>query len=172
MGAVMRFRGSHGQRGFSLVELTVATAIYSMGLGSVSLMLLLAVHGTAGARLDTAAVLHAESLAEMIVMNSDALGHFAYPSAAFAGDCSADQPCSTDQMAIWNFMTWHDRVAADLPGGEGLLCRDSSPDDGDTTDPACDGDGGAVVKVFWETPADQATDSTEVHRQVSRLPLP
>lgn len=168
----MRIRSIHRQGGFSLIELTVATAIYSMGLGSVSLMLLLAVHGTAGARLDTSAVLHVESLAEMIAMNPDALGHYVYPADALAGDCSADQPCSTDRMAVWNFMNWHDRVAADLPGGEGLLCRDSSPDDGDTAYPACDGGGGAVIKVFWETPAGHATDSTETHRQVSRLPLP
>jgi type IV pilus assembly protein PilV len=160
----------HRQRGFSLIELSVATAIYSMGLGSVSLLLLLAVHGTAGARLDTVAVMHAASLAEMIAMNSDAIGHYAFHSGA--GPCDDGQSCSTDEVAATNLATWQARLAQDLPRGNGLLCRDSTPDDGDGDDPACDGYGGPVVKVFWETPADSADRDSEPDRQVSRLPLP
>jgi type IV pilus assembly protein PilV len=172
MEEFMRIRNIRRQRGFSLIELSVATAIYSMGLGSLSLMLLLAVHGTAEARLDTVASLDAASLAEMIAMNSAALGHYVYPSSAPAGDCSADRPCAAEQMAAWTFTNWRDRVAADLPGGEGLLCRDSSPDDGNPTDPACDGAGGPVIKVFWTAPADGETGTTGTQRRVARLPLP
>jgi type IV pilus assembly protein PilV len=168
----MQFRSVYGQQGFSLIELSVATAIYSMGLGSLSLLMLFALHGTAGARLDTAAVVHAASLAELIAMNSDAVGHYVYPTEPAAGACDAGSPCTSEQMATWNFMTWRDRVVADLPDGDGLLCRDSSPDDGDATDPACDGGGGPVVKVFWRAPADSGAEPTEPHRQVSRLPLP
>jgi type IV pilus assembly protein PilV len=172
MEAVMRFRSSHGQQGFSLIELSVATAIYSMGLGSLSLLMLLAVHGTAGARLDTMAYMHAASLAEMIAMNSDAIGHYVYPSEPAMGACDAGSPGNAEQMATWNFMTWRDLVAADLPQGDGLLCRDSTPADGDGTDPACDGGGGPVIKVFWSAPADGGAEPAEVHRKVSRLPLP
>jgi len=172
MGAVMRFRSIYGQRGFSLIELSVATAIYSMGLGSLSLLMLLAVHGTAGARLDTMAAMHVASLAEMIAMNSDAVGHHVYPSEPASGACVVGSPCLAEQMAAWNLMTWRDRVSADLPHGDGLLCRDSTPDDGDGTDPACDGGGGPVVKVFWSAPADGGAEPPETHRQVSRLPLP
>ena len=37
------------QCGFSFIELSVATAIFSMGLGSLAIMMLAAVQGTAGA---------------------------------------------------------------------------------------------------------------------------
>ncbi|MCU0990672.1 MAG: hypothetical protein MUE63_14100 [Xanthomonadales bacterium] len=141
MGAVMRFRIMHGQRGFSLIELGVATAIYSMGLGSLSMLMLLAVHGTSGARLETAAVMHSASLAEMIAMNSDAIGHYAFHSGT--GPCDDGRPCSADELAATNL-----------------------------ADPACDGYGGPVVKVFWEAPADDGERKSEPNRQVSRLPLP
>mgnify|MGYP006992422190 CR=1 FL=1 len=37
------------------------------------------------------------------------------------------------------------------PGGSGVVCLDSTPDDGTATEPACDS-GGAMfaVKVFWK----------------------
>ena len=170
MEVVVRFRSIHRQRGFSLIELSVATAIYSMGLGSLSLLMLLAVQGTAGARLDTTAVMHAASLAEMIAMNSDAVGHYAFHSGA--GPCDDGQLCSADELAATNLATWRVRLADDLPRGNGLLCRDGTADDGDGDDPACDGTGGPVVKVFWEAPADDGERESEPGRQVSRLPLP
>jgi type IV pilus assembly protein PilV len=133
-------------------------------------MLLLAVHGTAGARLDTAAVMHAASLAEMIAMNPDAIGHYVFHSGA--GPCDDNQPCSADEVAATNLASWRTRLEVDLPRGNGLLCRDSTPDDGDGDDPACDGYGGPVVKVFWEAPADSGDQDPEPNRRVSRLPLP
>ncbi|RPH96336.1 MAG: hypothetical protein EHM68_11350 [Lysobacterales bacterium] len=166
----MRFRSIRGQRGFSLIELGVATAIYSMGLGSLSLLMLLAVHGTSGARLDTAAVMHTASLAEMIAMNSDAIGHYAFHSGT--GDCDDGRPCSADELAATNLATWRARLEEDLPRGTGLLCRDSTPADGDGKDPACDGQGGPVVKVFWEAPAEGGERELEPSRRVSRLPQP
>lgn len=165
------------QRGFSLIELTVATAIYSMGLGSLSLMMLLALHGTGAARLDTMAALHAASLAELIAMSSDAVGHYLHEDGAGAGDCAPGAPCSIDGMAAANLSHWRARLAADLPGGAGLLCLDGTPDDGDGDDAACDGGGGPVIKVFWSAPADGPASESEAsapepRRQVFRLPRP
>jgi type IV pilus assembly protein PilV len=171
-GVSMSFRQTRLQQGFSLIELTVATAIYSMGLGSLSLMMLLALHGTGGARLDTTAALHAASLAEMIAMSSDAVGHYLNEGAPVAGDCTHAAPCSIDGMAAVNLARWRDRLAADLPGGDGLLCLDGTPEDGAGNDPACDGGGGPVIKVFWEAPAEHQASGPEARRHVSRLPLP
>lgn len=170
------------QRGFSLIELTVATAIYSMGLGSLSLMMMLALHGTGGARLDTMAALHAASLAEMIAMSSDAVGHYLLEGTTDPGDCGPGAPCSIEEMAATNLTNWRLRLAADLPGGDGLLCLDGTPEDGDVDDPACDGSGGPVIKVFWKAPAagpaseppapESRAAGPEIRRQVSRLPQP
>lgn len=166
----MRYQFTVRQQGFSLIELTVAAAIYSMGLGSLSLMMLLAVQGTAGARFDTLAAVHAESLAEMIAMSSDAVGHLVYEPAA--DPCDSPSACAAVDMARHNLAAWRGRVAADLPGGAGVLCLDGTPHDGDGTDSACDGAGSPVVKVFWQTPATQAGEPPSPHRQVTSLPLP
>jgi type IV pilus assembly protein PilV len=158
------------QTGFSLLELSVATAIYSMGLGSLSLMLLLAVQGTTEARLVTTAAMQVSSLAEVILMDSDAAGHYALPPGNNAPFCSLGQVCTPEEMTAWQLEHWRERLAADLPGGRGLVCRDLTPDDGDTDNAACDGEGGPVIKVFWQTP-DSHTDPDSVPaRQVLLLP--
>lgn len=166
----MRFRPR--PRGFSLIELSVATAIYSLGLGSVSLMLLLAVRGTTEARFDTTATLEAASLAELILLNSDAAGHYAAPLGAGTAGCVPGASCSPGEIAAWQLETWRARLAAELPGGQGLVCRDSTPDDGDADNAACDGGGGRVIKIFWNLPAAEAEPDGGSGRQVLRLPWP
>ena len=169
MGFTVGFANTRRQWGFSLVELSVAAAIYSMGLGSVSLMLLLAMQGTASARHETVAAMHLASLAETIAMSSDAVGHLVYPLDADA--CPVGANCSEEAMAAANLGAWRQRVANGLPGGEGWYCRDSTPDDGARGDAACDGGGAPVAKVFWQTPAESG-ETPESHRVVTPLPLP
>ena len=158
------------QGGFSLLELSIATAIYSMGLGSLSLMLLLAVQGTTEARWVTTGVMQVSSLAEMILMNSDAAGHYALPPGNNATFCGLDQACTPEEMATWQLEHWRERLAADLPGGRGLVCRDLTPDDGDLEDAACDGEGRPVIKVFWQVPGSPSDLEPSPARQVLRLP--
>lgn len=168
----MRLPSRHRQPGFSLIELSAATAIYSLGLGSLSLMLLLSVHGTSEARFETTASIQAASLAELILMNSDAAGHYVYPAEPGATACDPADICSIDEMAAWQLQSWRDRLAAELPGGQGLVCRDSTPDDGDAGAPACDGTGAHVVKVFWSLPGDASERREGNGRQVLQLPWP
>jgi len=158
------------QDGFSLVELTVATAIYSMGLGSLSLMLLLSVHGTSAARLETTATVQAGSLAELILMTSDAAGHYALPPGTDPAPCDPTQGCPPEEMAAWQLDSWRRHLATELPGGKGLVCRDATPNDGDTEDPACSGEGGRVIKIFWMQPTDGSEPDAASTRHVLRLP--
>jgi len=164
---VSRFRR---EGGFSLLELSVATAIYSMGLGSLSLMMLLAVQGTTEARFETTAAVQLSSLAEMILMTSDAAGHYAFSPAPGGTVCDRGNACSTEEMAVWQLETWRGRLAAELPGGSGLVCRDRTVDDGNTGDPACDGEGSDVIKIFWQPQANQDDPGSPPSRQVLRLP--
>ena len=153
-----------------MLELSIATAIYSMGLGSLSLMMLLAVQGTTEARLETTAAMQVSSLAEMILMNSDASGHYALPPGDSATFCGLGQACTPEEMAAWQLEHWREGLAADLPGGRGLICSDLKPDDGDIDDAACDGAGGRVIKVFWQTPASHSDPDSLPARQVLLLP--
>jgi len=167
----MRIRTRHCHGGFSLVELTVATAIYSLGLGSLSLMMLLAVQGTTDARHETTAAIQLASLAEMILMDSGgATRYVAAPEEHTGPACGLGHACSAEEMAAWQLATWRSGLARQLPGGWGLVCRDGSPDDGAAGNPACDGQGSDVVKVFWQ-PAETSPESESLPaRQVLRLP--
>lgn len=160
------------QTGFSLVELSVATAIYALGLGSLSLMMLLAVRGTGTAGDEAAASLHGASLAEMILMHSDAIGHYALPSESPAVSCDGLDGCSAEEMAAWQLQLWQQQLADDLPGGQGLVCRDSTPHDGEIQDPACDEAGDYVIKIFWSDPDSKVEGSHISGRKVFSLPAP
>jgi type IV pilus assembly protein PilV len=156
------------QRGFSLVEVAVATMLFSMGLGSLSIMLMTAVHGTTESRHQTMAAMQADSLAEMVVMSSDAYGHYVYDNELYTGQCAAEN-CASSEVAAANLIDWQDRLSRELPGGTGLVCRDSTPDDGSDADPLCDGNGALVVKIFWSEPGHSDAENKQQMRVVSRL---
>jgi Tfp pilus assembly protein PilV len=164
---ISRFRRDGG---FSLVELSVATAIYSMGLGSLSLMMLLAVQGTTEARFETTAAVQLSSLAEMILMTSDTAGHYALLPTSEITACDLGNSCSFEEMAAWQLKSWQDQLSAELPGGFGLVCRDRTADDGNTDDPACDGLGGNVIKILWQPGPTPENPDSPPGRQVQRLP--
>jgi len=157
------------QSGFSLVELSLAMAVFSMGLGSLSMMLLAAIHGTAEARHQTVASIQVSSLAEMIAMSSDAYGHYINPPELGLSACN-DDFCDGAAMAAADMLIWQSQLRTELPGGQGLVCRDSSPDDGNSGEPSCDGAGGVVIKVFWTEPRHQNSEDGGLRRLVSRLP--
>lgn len=168
----MPFRCPVREAGFSLIELTVATAIYSMGLGSLSLMMMVAIQGTTDAGHDAVATGQAASLAELILMNPAAIGHYIGDVGGAAPDCEGGISCLPDEMAAWHLQAWRDDLASLLPGGSGLVCLDSSPEDGEPADAACDGAGGPVIKVLWDAPEDEDSPEPGVGRQVARLPVP
>jgi type IV pilus assembly protein PilV len=157
------------QSGFSMIELVVATAIFSMGLGSLSIMLLASVHGTAEARHRTVATTQANSLAEMIALQSDAFDHHINPPGADMPACSEDF-CTGDSPATSDLQSWQSQLALELPGASGLVCRDGTPDDGSATDSSCDGSGALVVKVFWSEARHEQAEDKGRRRVVSRLP--
>jgi len=158
-------------KGFSLIELSMAMAIFSMGLGGLSLMFLVAVKGTTDADHQTMATMHSSSLAEMILMNSDAVGHYINPLPGQPGGCiGADQACSQGELAAGFMADWQQQLGSDLPNGDGLVCLDGTPDDGKADSPACDGAGGAVIKVFWREASGDENEQLSDQRLVSRLP--
>jgi type IV pilus assembly protein PilV len=169
---MMRIRMSKRKTGFSLLELTVATAIYSMGLGSLSLMMMVAVHGTTEARHETVATAYAASLAELILMNPGAVGHYIGDAGGDAPDCDIEYSCSAEEMAASNLQTWRDGLAEVLPAASGLICQDGSPGDGTPDDAACDGAGQPVIKVFWKAPEKEDEPGSGSGRKVARLPVP
>ncbi|MBI3368743.1 MAG: type IV pilus modification protein PilV [Burkholderiales bacterium] len=77
--------------------------------------------------------------------------------------CGATSSCTPDKMAGLDFYQWNTALAAELPSGAGVVCIDSTPDDGTAAAPACDGIGATLaVKVFWKERADLSRLSVAV----------
>ncbi len=65
-------------------------------------------------------------------------------------DCGAVSSCAPARMAQLDYALWSATIGRELPGGSGVVCIDSSPDDGSAAAPACDTAGQMLaIKVFW-----------------------
>ena len=152
-----------------MIEVVVAVAIFSAGLGGLSLLLLLALQETAASRFQTYAHSQAHSMAEFMTTSPGAASEALAPSAAPA--CLAGSACDASTMVAAALHRWRLRLADTLPEGDGLICRDSTPQDGTRVHPACDGAGPLHVKVFWAEPAAGSGSTPSVQRAVARVPL-
>lgn len=161
------FTGPENQTGFSLVEVMVSLLIFTVGLAGLSLMLLTSVRGTRQAQNETIAATQASSLAELILMNPAALGHYINPEMEYAEHCIAPTQCDAAAWAAGNLAHWHMQLEQSLALSSGLVCRDSSPNDGSRDQPACDGVGPAVVKVFWSDHQGLKPSERHLQRAVS-----
>jgi len=156
-------------RGFSLVEVMVALAIFSTGLGGLSLLLLLALQETAASRLQSYAASQAWSMAEFILVSPGAASSSLSPAASQG--CLFDGVCEPPAMVSAALHEWRKGLADGLPHGDGLVCHDGTPTDGSPRQPACDGDGPLHVKVFWLEPGGGDSASPSPRRAVARVPL-
>ncbi len=72
-------------------------------------------------------------------------------TAAAITDCGATSSCTTARMALLDHYQWNQAIALELPNAVGVVCLDSTPDDGVVGAPACDGTGtNLVVKILWQ----------------------
>jgi len=153
------------------VEVLVAAVVFSLGLGGLSLMLLNSVQGSVSAANRTTAAMHAASMAGLIQLNPSSQAYLVDTLAYAGGNCFAPESCSESAWAAGNLARWRNVLEQSLPGGSGLVCLDLTPDDGSAAEPACDGQGGAVVKVFWTEPRPVAGGDTTRNRFVLPLAL-
>lgn len=155
--------------GFSLIEVVIAIAIFSTGLGGLSLLLMMTIQETAASGMRSVAVSQVRSLSGQLMMLPgipvESIGPMDSPS------CLEGASCPPGQMAGAALHQWQQQLAELIPGGSGLVCRDSTPNDGIGGNPSCDGAGGAVVKVFWTEPGTGEDGAVLSQRVVAALPL-
>jgi len=149
----------------------VATVIFSLGLGGLALMMLTSVHGTLAARDETIAAAQLSSLAELIMMNPSSTGHDSILLSESLGACANPDDCAGNDWLSGNLQQWQHELEQNLALATSLVCRDSSPEDGDAGTPSCDGAGATVVKIFWADPHHLAEAETEVQSGQRRAVL-
>ncbi|SMF01292.1 type IV pilus assembly protein PilV [Alteromonadaceae bacterium Bs31] len=139
--------------GFSLIEVLVSFLVLAAGLLGVASMQTKGVENSHGAYLRTQAVSMSQDMSSRIRGNSEGvdLGSYNSPKAASKASCLSTG-CSAEEMAGHDFFEWETEVAQVLPQGEGIVCLDSTPDDGDdAASHECDGAGTElVIKIWWD----------------------
>ena len=136
--------------GFSLLEVLIATTVFSFGLAGFAALLLSSLIGSAQARNEGIASMAAASLAEQIRLNRVALSRYLQPPEYVSRICDGNQPCSPEQQADFDFRLWQLELADRIRNARGLVCRDGTPLDGVEGNVHCDGTGPLVIKIFWQ----------------------
>lgn len=156
---------NHSQQGFTLVEVLVTLVIFAFGMLGVAGLQIVSLAGMDSAQNRSLASLKAAEMGERMRANPLAVyaGH-----AADHGTCRTSHysdrhetpgTCSSDQLAGDDLWDWNSELGARLPAGKGVVCIDSTPDDGTPAAPACDGKGTVIaIKVWWnDQPKSAAT---------------
>lgn len=176
----------HGQAGFTLIEVLIAIVIFSIGLLGIAGLQVAGMRFTHDSQLRSIAVAQAETMADLMRANEFGMqsGFYNVQSAmptTFNPDCSA-VVCSAQERAIYDLKVWNTKTVgaplqsnADvLPLGRGVVCRDSTPDDGTFGAWACDNKGtkgsGSMyaIKVEWQERTTGRDDIGERGRNTDR----
>lgn len=152
--------------GFSLLEVLLASLIFSFGLAGFSSLLLASMAGATEARVEGAAILAAASLSEQLRMNPSALDRYTDPPDLVTVTCDGSIECGTKEQADYDFRLWQIELADRIRNARGLVCRDGTPQDGGEGNAKCDGSGPLVIKIFWPGLRTGADGGVRQHRYV------
>lgn len=149
--------------GYALLEAMIAVLVAAVGFIGAARMQTLGMSLGNSAQSRQKATLLAYQMTDRIRANKDgstngdgSIKSFylnpSAPASDAAGCLSTSTGCNSTQLAAADLREWLNEVAAQLPGGLGQVCIDSTPNDVDATpaDPKCDGLGNIIaVKIWW-----------------------
>ena len=156
----LRFANS----GFSLLEVLVATTVFSLGLAGFAALLLSSIIGSTQARREGIAAIAAASLSEQIRLNPVALQRYLDPPQNISSICAGENQCTPEQQADYDFRLWQLELADSIHNARGLVCRDETPQDGVEGNDHCDGAGPLVIKIFWSGQGTNEPGESNQHR--------
>lgn len=148
----MRTAPRSGTRGIALMEALVAILLLSVSALAFAALQMRGLSASGSTMWRSKATILAYEMADRMRANHDAVVSGQYnslTSPTSVTDCGTSSACSPARMALLDYSQWSTELGQTLPGGTGVVCLDGTPDDGKTGEPACDGSGMLVVKVFW-----------------------
>lgn len=154
------------QRGFSLIEVMLAIAILSAGMLGMLLLMINSTRLTTSSNYRSTAAQLAYSMADSMRSNPTQIAAYDNPNTAGVAACFTVAGCGAtpSDLVDTEYTLWTARLAASLPGGVGMLCRDTTPGDATIsgTTPTWNCTAGAsapyVVKVCWSPTRETITN--------------
>lgn len=191
-------------QGFNLFEVMIALVIFSIGLLGLASLQTTGLKLSHDSMLRSIAQTKAMDMADRIRSNQAAadLGTtspYNNPTGSETGipACigknstggAANTQCTAAQMASqdfydWNSQiqgrtatAWHPAYSAALPNGQGIVCIDSTPDDGTAANPQCDGiltnpnNVIFTIKMWWTERKDEDNPNATTRRFTTNFAL-
>jgi len=152
-----------------LIEVLVASTVFSLGLAGFAALLLSSIIGSAQARREGIASMAAASLSEQIRLNPTGLDRYLHPPNYISRICAGNDSCSAEQQADYDFRLWQLELADSIPNARGLVCHDETPQDGIEGNSHCDGTGPLVIKIFWNGQGSNKNGEPNQHRFVLEI---
>lgn len=143
--------------GFAMLEVLISILVIAFGLLGLAGLQGTSIRNNHGAYLRSQATLYAYDIADRIRANRVGFdnGNYNLGTAADTAAChpsSSPTGCTPAEMAGYDLSTWNSMLAQ-LPGGQGIVCIDSTVSATDTDTfaaPGCDGTGiQYVAKIWW-----------------------
>ncbi|MCK7498709.1 MAG: type IV pilus modification protein PilV [Comamonadaceae bacterium] len=155
-----------------MLEVLVALIVLSVGLLSLAGMQVIGLRTNHSAYMRTQATIQSYDIVDRMRANiigvrgrydkpnvDDSKG-IAHANCKTTSGCSGDKSQKAQQMAEHDLFEWNQAIADVLPNGVGVVCIDSTPEDGTPSTaanaPACDGIGNAnpemamyTIKIWW-----------------------
>jgi type IV pilus assembly protein PilV len=162
------WKAAKRNQGFSMLEVMVAVLVVSLGLLGLSGLQTVGLRNNASAGQRTIATQLAYDMADRMRANFASVIAGDYNYVNYSGTNAAGQTtanclnttgCTAQQLAFEDIYEWNQQICSQLPqstlctasGPWGVVCLDSTPNDGTPASPACDGVSGApyVIKIWW-----------------------
>ena len=157
--------------GFSLLEVLIAATVFALGLAGLTALLLSNIIISAGARHAGVASVAAANLAEQIQMNPVALNRYINPPEYLSRICMGGEQCTPEEQADYDFRLWQIELAERIQNARGLVCHDSTPEDGTEGNGYCDGTGPLVIKIFWSGSGNAGSEDARQQPKQHRFTL-
>jgi type IV pilus assembly protein PilV len=139
-------------RGYALLEALIAVLIAAVGFVGAARMQTLGLTMNNSTQARQKATLLGYQMADRIRANQAGMTAHAYdaPAAGATSCLYSGSGCTPAQLAVADVAEWQADIASQLPAATGVVCLDSTPDDGDAVTPLCDGLGNVIaVKLWW-----------------------
>jgi type IV pilus assembly protein PilV len=136
--------------GYALLEALVAVIVTSIGFIGAARLQTLGMSFNNGAVYRQKATLLGYQMTDRMRANQAGMLTGAYDNPTPGSTACLATGCSPTALAAADAAEWAADIASQLPEGSGVVCIDSTPEDGTAAAPACDGIGRVMaVKVWW-----------------------